>query len=57
MQLTDIIQSILQTQLLPMRVERQMYKLLQNNQISDEEMAAIDQLIEAMNQGLIQPIA
>ncbi len=49
MQLVEIIQRVLETGELPMNLERQMQKLLQQREFSEEEMVAIDQLIEAIN--------
>lgn len=57
MQLVEVVEHILATGLLPMSVERKMQKLLDKNSIGEMEMAAIDQLIEALRNGSVQPIA
>ncbi|MCL6435134.1 MAG: hypothetical protein K6T90_13150 [Leptolyngbyaceae cyanobacterium HOT.MB2.61] len=56
MQLVEIVQRVLETGELPMNLERQMQKLLQQQEFSEEEMAAIDQLIEAINCGSIRSV-
>ncbi len=57
MKLTDIIQNVLQTGVLPMQVERQMQRLVAAGTLDESSLTAIDQLIEALCQGKIQSVA
>ncbi len=57
MKLTDIIQNVLQTGVLPMQVERQMQRLVAAGALDESSLTAIDQLIEALCQGKIQSVA
>ncbi|WP_421659139.1 hypothetical protein [Leptothermofonsia sp. ETS-13] len=56
MQLVEIVQRVLETGELPMNLERQMQKLLRQREFGEEEMAAIDQLIEAINCGSVRSV-
>lgn len=57
MKLTDMIQDVIQTGVLPMQVERQMHRLLATGTLDEPALTAIDQLIEALCQGKIQSVA
>ncbi len=57
MSLAEIIEEVLQTGVLSMQVERQMHRLLKTCPMDEQSVSAIDQLIEALGQGAIQPVA
>ncbi len=57
MSLPEIIEEVLQTGVLSMRVERQMHRLLKTCPMDEQSIGAIDQLMEALGKGTIQPIA
>jgi polyhydroxyalkanoate synthesis regulator phasin len=57
MQIVEMVQKVLETGTLPMKLERQMQNLLQGRELSEAEMAAIDQLINALCEGTIQSVS
>jgi hypothetical protein len=57
MQLVEVVEQVLEAGVLPMSVERKLYQMLEGNQFSANEMAAIERLIEAMMSGRVHPIA
>lgn len=57
MQLIEIMTEVLETGLMPMTTERRMQSLLKSRAITDQEMQLIDQFIDALVTGKIQPIA
>lgn len=57
MNLAEMIEEVLQTGVLSMQVERQMHRLLKTCPMDEQSVSAIDQLIEALGQGVIQPVA
>jgi len=57
MPLLDLVQTILETGQLPMSLERQFHALLRSQKFNETELAAIDQLLKALCDGQIQPIA
>ncbi|MDX2239767.1 MAG: hypothetical protein NW224_03685 [Leptolyngbyaceae cyanobacterium bins.302] len=61
MQLVEIIREVLETGMISMSVERKMYQLLDSRSFaqdfSEMERRCVDQLLEAMQMGRIQPIA
>lgn len=57
MQLIEVVEQVLEAGVLPMAVERKLYQLLESSQFDTKEMAAIERLIEAMMNGMIQPVA
>ncbi|WP_432812762.1 hypothetical protein [Pantanalinema sp. GBBB05] len=57
MQLVHIVQQVLETGVLPMSMERYMNRLLASTEFSDLELAAIDDLLNALATGMIRPIA
>ncbi|MGC8713610.1 MAG: hypothetical protein ACP5RH_14575 [Leptodesmis sp.] len=57
MQLVEVVDQVLETGLLPMAVERKLYQLLEGSQFDAKEMAAVERLMEAMMNGMIQPVA
>jgi hypothetical protein len=56
MQIVQMVQQVLETGELPMKLERQMQSLLKGKELSEAEMAAIDQLINALCEGTIQSV-
>lgn len=56
MGLIDIVQQILKSGELPMNLERQLHQLLTSRDFDETEIAAIDQLIEAMSDGTIRSV-
>lgn len=56
MQLTEIVQKILETGELPMKLERQLHHLLRSAKFNESEIAAIDQLMEALCKGTIRSV-
>lgn len=57
MQLVDVVEQVLQTGILPLPVEREMYKLLNRTELDDVEMQALETLLNALTSGLIRPTA
>ncbi|GAB4330586.1 MAG: hypothetical protein OHK0047_17970 [Leptolyngbyaceae cyanobacterium] len=57
MQLVEVVDQVLETGVLPMAVERKLYQLLEGSQFDAKEMAAVERLMEAMMNGMIQPVA
>lgn len=57
MQLIEIITEVLETGLMPMAVERRMHQLLDSGHLNETEMQVVDQLIDALSTGKIQPVA
>ncbi|MGI0487170.1 hypothetical protein ACN4EK_17145 [Pantanalinema rosaneae CENA516] len=57
MQLVHLIKQVLDTGVLPMSVERGINRLLASTEFSDTELAAIDELLNALATGMIRPIA
>lgn len=57
MQLVETIQEILAVGVLPVALERKMRQLLNKQSLSETEIAAVDQLIEALCSGLVRPVA
>lgn len=57
MQLVEIVEQVLEAGVLPMAVERKLHKLVESSQFNAKEMAAVERLIDAMMNGLIQPVA
>ncbi len=57
MQLIEVVEQVLEAGVIPMAVERKLYRLLESSQFDNKEMAAIERLIEAMMNGMIQPVA
>lgn len=56
MQLVEIVKRVLETGELPMSLERQMQTLIQGRDLNNAEIAAIDQLIEAITSGAIRSV-
>lgn len=54
MQVTTLVQQALQTGILSARIERQILQRLLCTRMDEQEKGAIDQLTEALYQGLIQ---
>jgi len=57
MPLNDLIQHILETGQISRSLERQLVGLVQTTDLSETEAAVIDQLLDALTSGTIQPIA
>lgn len=57
MQLVETIQEILAAGVLPLALERQIHQLLKKQTFSETEVAAVDQLIEALCNGLVRSVA
>lgn len=57
MQLVHLVKQVLETGVLPMSVERCINRLLASTEFSDLELAAIDELLNALTNGMIRPIA
>jgi hypothetical protein len=57
MNLAEVIEKVLKTGVLSMQVERQMHRLLKTCPMDEQSVTAIDQLIEALAKGAIQPVA
>jgi hypothetical protein len=57
MQIVEVVEQVLEAGVLPMAVERKLHHLLEGNQFSAKEMAAIERLIDAMMNGKIHPVA
>lgn len=57
MQLIEVVEQVLEAGVLPMAVERKLYQLLESSQFNAKEIAAIEQLLEAMMSGAVQPVA
>jgi len=55
--LLDIIYDVLTSECLSMAQERHMYKLLDSHSFDEIEVAAIDWLIDALQNGVVRPIA
>ncbi|MGQ9873134.1 hypothetical protein [Leptodesmis sp.] len=56
-QLVEVVEQVLEAGVLPMAVERNLYQLLEDSQADAKEMAAIERFMEAMINGMIQPVA
>lgn len=56
MQLVEIVKRVLETGELTMSLERQMQTLIQGRELNSAEIAAIDQLIEAISSGAIRSV-
>lgn len=56
MQLLDLVDEILKTGELPMSLERHMNGLLNRHEFNETEIAAIDQLIDALCRGTIRSV-
>lgn len=57
MKLVEVVDQVLKTGVMPMAVERRMYELMARNEFDPTEVAAIEQLLEALTNGSIQAIA
>lgn len=57
MQLIEIIQEVLRTGQLPVSLEKQLQVLLGSADLSETEMTAINQLLEALCCGTIRSVA
>jgi hypothetical protein len=57
MSLSEIVHQVLTTGILPMSLERKMHQLLNSQEIQEADIDAIDQLIEAMLNGSVRPVA
>lgn len=57
MQLIEVVEQVLEAGVIPMAVERKLYRLLESSQFDTKEMVAIERLIEAMMSGMVQPVA
>jgi hypothetical protein len=55
-QFIEIAQKVLETGELPMSLEREMKRLLESNELSEAEMAVIDQLIDGLCKGTIRSV-
>lgn len=57
MKLVEIVREVLTTGEMPMSLERKMCKLLNNHEFSEIEIAALDELLEALCSGSVRPVA
>lgn len=57
MKLVEIVQEVLTTGEMPMSLERKICKLLNTQEFSEPEIAAIDELLEALYSGSVRPVA
>ncbi len=57
MQLVEVIEEILETGVLSRAVEHRMQQLVDSTPMGESEMAAIAQLLEALCEGNIRPVA
>lgn len=57
MSLIEIVHEVLTTGTLPLSLERKVHQLLNSQNLQESEIEAIDQLIEAMLNGTIRPVA
>ncbi len=56
MQLLELVNTVLKTGELPMTLERHMHGLLDRHEFDEKEIAAIDQLIDALCRGTIRSV-
>jgi hypothetical protein len=56
MQLLDTLQQVLATGVLPITTERKIQRLMQKQRFNEVEIAAIEELLDALCTGRIRPV-